>query len=719
MDGRELKRINNSRAQASYWLNQITEMPLPLKIIGDYSRSPVQSFFRNRLELDFEKSLCEKLRNFCDHKCLSLFVVILGSFHFLLKRYTGQEDIVIGTVSVDSVKWKTENDIEQFVNPLALRVRLTGNPTVYNFLQSVARVVDDASQNRDYPFSELVGNFEPDDDPSRGQIFQTMVLFLGIGSGISSRAVSKQDRRYIEEYSARCDLVLHVSEESDLLKIECEYDTDLFMPSTIQRILAHFQTIVTEMVGNPEQLLSDLSCFGDNEREQMLFEWNNTHIDYPKEHCVHHLFEWQCNNTPNNIAVVFGNKFLTYQELNSRSNQVAHYLVELGVGPETLVGINIGRSLDMLVGLLGIMKSGGTYVPLDPSVPQERLSFILTDTKLSFLLAPDNFANKLVAPNLRVIRPGIEWHEISKRSKKNLNSSVTGGNLAYIIYTSGSTGIPKGVQIEHHSVVNLLLAMQQQFRISEKDIILATTTLFFDISALELFLPLITGAQVVIVRDDEILSGTQLLGYLSGYNITIMQATPVTWRLLLDAGWLNSTNLKILCGGEVFPQSLATQLLARSTFLWNMYGPTETTIWSSTYQVVSGDRPIPVGRPIANTQIYLLDRYLQPLPIGAPGEIYIGGDGLARGYLNSPYLTAERFIPDPFSGKIGARLYQTGDWARFKLDGTLEFLGRSDYQVKIRGHRIELGEIESIISQFPPIDEVVVIIRDDVNEEKI
>jgi len=719
MNGRDIKKRNSEKVQVSYWIDQLAEMPAVLGIFGDYPRPPVQSFFRNKQQIELEPTLSEQLNSFCARENIPSFVVLLSSFQLILRCYTGQDDIVIGTASVDSIRWKSEVSAEQFVNPLALRFRLEGDPTVYKFLQFVAQVVTDASQNRDYPYDELLVEIGGNDDPSRGQIFQTMVLFLGAHTGISLRPVSSDDLKDIEEYTTRCDLTLQAQEENGRLQIICEYDVDLFIPSSIQRILTHLQRILNEIVSNSDQLLSNLPHLSKDERQRMLFEWNNTQVNYSEEHCVHHLFENQCESTPNTIAIVAGNNSLSYQELNSRANQVAHYLIELGVGTETLVGVGMGRSLDMLVVLLGILKAGGTYVPLDLSIPPERLAFILKDTKISVLLASRGFSTQSSSTSLRVIHPEIEWQEISKRSKQNLNTPVTGSNLVYVIYTSGSTGSPKGVQIEHRSVVNLLLDMQNQLCVTEKDVLLATTTLSFDISALELFLPLIVGARIVMANENEVLSGTKLLEHLSHNTITIMQGTPVTWQLLLDAGWLDRTNLKILCGGEVFPRSLANQLLNRSASVWNMYGPTETTIWSCTNEVAFGDGPVPIGRPVANTRIYLLDRYLQPVPIGAPGEVYIGGNGLARGYINNPHLTAERFIPDSYSGGIGARLYKTGDLARFQPDGTLEFLGRSDYQVKIRGHRIELGEIETILAQHSSVEEVIVLVRDEVDEEKL
>lgn len=462
---------------------------------------------------------------------------------------------------------------------------------------------------------------------------------------------------------------------------------------------------------------------------QLLNQWNHTTSDYPSDQCIHQLFESQVKRNPDKIAIAFEDNCLTYQELNRQANQLAHYLQAKQVGVETLVGICTKRSHAMVVGLLAILKAGCAYVPLDPAYPQERLAFMIEDAQLSVLLTESELLSAL-PDSAEVIYLDSDSPAIALCPETNPNTTVTPENLAYTIYTSGSTGKPKGVQITHQAVVNFLTSMSRTPGICDQDISLAITTISFDIAALELYLPLSVGASIVIVSQEVALDASQLIKVIAESGATFMQATPATWRLLLSAGWQGNSGLKILCGGEAMSRKLANQLLKRAATVWNMYGPTETTIWSSVHQVQPGNQPVPIGKPmpaagvaIANTQIYLVEP-IQPseplklVPVGEAGELLIGGVGLARGYLNRPDLTAERFIPDPFSNEPSARLYRTGDLARYLPDGTLNYIGRIDHQVKIRGFRIELGDIEAALYQHPSIKEAVVVAREDIPGDK-
>ncbi|PSM49079.1 amino acid adenylation protein [Chroococcidiopsis sp. CCALA 051] len=435
---------------------------------------------------------------------------------------------------------------------------------------------------------------------------------------------------------------------------------------------------------------------------------------------IHQLVELQVLKTPDAVAVVFENQQLTYRELNERANQLAHYLQALGVKPEVLVGICVDRSLEMIIGLLGILKAGGAYVPLDPSYPQERIAFMLEDSQLSVLLTEQNQLNKLPQHSAQIVNLDTNWQAIAQYSKENVDSGINAKNLAYTIYTSGSTGKPKGVQIVHHAVVNFLISMREKPGLTQHDVLLAITTISFDIAALEIYLPLIVGARIVLVSREVAADGMQLSTILDKSDITVLQATPATWQLLLNAGWKGHKQLKMLCGGEAMTRSLADQLLEKGGSLWNMYGPTETTIWSAVCQIEPGTDSISIGYPIANTQIYLLEEQsrrkedvLKPVPVGVPGEIYIGGDGVARGYLNRLELNSERFIQISFKDRLEERLYKTGDLARYRLDGTIEFIGRIDHQVKVRGYRVELGAVEAALSQHPEVREAAVITKED------
>ncbi|NEP59574.1 MAG: amino acid adenylation domain-containing protein [Symploca sp. SIO2G7] len=460
--------------------------------------------------------------------------------------------------------------------------------------------------------------------------------------------------------------------------------------------------------------------------QKLLGNWKNTQADYPNQ-CLHQLVESQVELTPDSIAVSFEDSSLTYRELNSKANQLARYLQTLGVEPDALVGICVERSLDMVIGLLGILKAGGAYVPLDPSYPQDRLAFMIEDSQCRVLLSNSEQLERLPEHQAKVVCLETDRETIAQYSQENPDSGVKPDNLAYTIYTSGSTGKPKGVQIGHQALVNFLTSMSQVPGVTQEDVLVAVTTISFDIAGLELYLPMIVGARVVLVSREVASDPTRLIKVIEQSGTTVMQATPATWRMLLAAGWQGDSNLKILCGGEAMSRELANQLLVRSSSVWNMYGPTETTVWSAVQQVKLENSNVPIGQPIANTQIYLVDpeqrqnnQQLQLVPLGEPGELLIGGVGLARGYLNRPELTEERFIPDPFSNQPGARLYCTGDLARYLPDDTIECLGRIDHQVKIRGFRIELGEIESALYQHPGIKEAVVTaVEDDFGEKRL
>ncbi|HEX9941903.1 MAG TPA: amino acid adenylation domain-containing protein, partial [Thermoanaerobaculia bacterium] len=440
-------------------------------------------------------------------------------------------------------------------------------------------------------------------------------------------------------------------------------------------------------------------------------------VPYPAERCLHELFEAQVERTPERVAVCHGGRSLTYRELNTAANRLAHHLLELGVGPEDRVGICAERSLEMLLAVLGVLKAGGAYVPLDPIHPRERLDYVLRDAGAAVLLIQENVAERmldLLASVERVILLDRDWEEISRCTGENPSTlPLPAGRLAYVIYTSGSTGQPKGVQIPHRALVNFLASMGQQPGLAEDDALLAVTTLSFDIAGLELLLPLLTGARVIVAPVEVVGDGAALARLLKDSGATVMQATPATWRLLLESGWQGDPGLRVFCGGEALPRDLAERLLDKVGSLWNLYGPTETTIWSTADLVRHGEGPVPLGGPIANTQIHLLDGGGQPVPIGVPGELFIGGDGVARGYLGRPALTAERFVPDPFLTEPGARMYRTGDLVRRRADGALEFLGRTDFQVKIRGFRIEPGEIEAQLGRLTGVREAIVLARGD------
>lgn len=698
--------------QISYWKEQLSGIPM-LDLPTDCPRPAVQTYRGARQTFVFPKSLCDQLRVLSRKEGVTLFMVLLAAFQTLLHRYCGQDDIAVGSPIAGRTRSETEGLIGFFVNTLVLRTDLSGNPSFRGVLQRVRHMALGAYEHQDMPFEKLVEELHPDRDLSRSPLFQVLFAFQNVprqGRELPGLTASPVE---IPNETAKFDLSLYMSEEAQGLKARFEYSTDLFNGATIARMQGHFQTLLRDIVANPDRSISDLSVCTDAERRQLLIEWNDTERDYPSDRCVHELFEQQVERSPDAVAVAFEDKWLTYRELNTRADKLAHCLKKLGVGPEKLVGIYVERSLDMVVGLLAILKAGGAYVPLDPAYPKERLAFMLHDAQVQIILTQQSLLTRLpTGDQTRVLCLDKDWTEVAERPYTRPRIVPKPENIAYVIYTSGSTGKPKGVEVSHRAMVNFLNSMQCEPGIASGDTLLAVTTLSFDIAGLELFLPLIAGARVVIVGREIASDGALLAEELAKSGATIMQATPTTWRMLLEAGWRGDSKLKILCGGEALSYEVATQLQARSSSLWNMYGPTETTVWSSIYRFQAAAGQVPIGRPIANTQMYILDCYQQPLPIGVPGELYIGGLGLARGYLNRPELTNDRFLPDPFASGACKRLYKTGDLARWLPDGNIEILRRLDAQVKVRGFRIELEEIESVLSQQVAVRHAVVAVRE-------
>jgi amino acid adenylation domain-containing protein len=703
------------QSQLAYWRRQLDGAPTLLKLPTDHPRPAIQTFRGATYSFEISQEQSVGLKTLSQQQECTLFMTLLAAFKALLHRYTVSEDIVVGSPIANRNRAEIEGLIGFFVNTLVLRTHLGDNPTFGELLSRVREVALGAYAHQDLPFDLLVEELQPQRSLSHTPLFQ--VMFILQNAPMSEIELSGLNLSLLENNSdtAKFDLTLSMEETASGLVGSFEYNTDLFEVDTIRRMAGHLQTLLSGIIANPEQNLWELPLLTEAEKAQLL-EWNDTQAEYSNSQLIHHLFEAQVERTPGAVAVVFENQQLTYQELNARANQLAHYLQNLGVGPEVLVGICLERSLDMIVGLLGILKAGGAYVPLDPAYPQQRLAFMLSDSQVPLLLTQEQLVTALPEHQAKVVCLDASWGEIAKQTECNPINQASHENLAYVIYTSGSTGQPKGVQIPHSALVNFLSSMRQTPGLTDKDILLSVTTLSFDIAALELYLPLIVGARLVIVSREVAADGTQLLEQLVSFNPTVMQATPATWRMLLAAGWQGSSRLKILCGGEALDHVLANQLLERGTEVWNLYGPTETTIWSAIKKVESNklertDGVVSIGRPIANTQFYILDTYLRPVPLGVPGELHIGGVGLARGYLNRPELTIEKFISNPFNDDPTSRLYKTGDLVCYQPDGTIKYIGRLDHQVKVRGFRIELGEIEAVISQHPAVRETVVVVR--------
>lgn len=701
-----------------YWKQQLAGSPPMLELPTDKPRPSVQRFQGATTTFKLSPRLTGMLKSLSQRQGCTLFMTLLTAFGTLLYRYTGQEDISVGSPIANRNRIETQGLIGVFVNTLVMRTNFSLNPSFQELLLQVREVALDAYAHEDLPFEQLVEELQPERNLSHHPLFQVMFALQDDPMEDLALPDLRLSRVNIDVGTAKFDLTLYMVDSEPALTGWLEYNTDLFDAVTIDRMIGHFTTLLEGIVINPEQRLSDLPLLTEREQHQLLLEWNNTTTDYPKDACIHQLFEAQVERSPDAVAMVFEDEQLTYQQLNRRANQLAHHLRSLGVGPNVKVGICIERSLLMVVGLLGILKAGGAYVPLDSTYPPERLLFMLEDAHVQILLTQERLIAALLEHKAKVVSLDRDWADIACLSEDNLLNELKPDNLAYVIYTSGSTGQPKGVQITHRSAVNFLTAMRLTLGLTEADIFLSVTIITFDIAANELYLPLIVGARLVVVSREVAADGTQLSQRLAQSGATVMQATPATWQLLVEAGWLGSNQLKILCGGEAISRNLANQLLEKKAVLWNLYGPTESTIWSTVYQVKADEGIVFIGNPIANTQLYVLDRHLQPVPIGVPGELHIGGAGLAWGYQNRPDLTALKFIPNQCSNFPGARLYKTGDRVRYRADGNIEFLGRLDYQVKVRGFRIELGEIEAVLSQHPQVKKAVVLAWEDEPENK-
>ncbi|MGV2831530.1 amino acid adenylation domain-containing protein [Myxosarcina sp. GI1(2024)] len=711
------KGFSSERLQGSlaYWKQKLQgELPV-LNLPTDRPRPPVQTFKGDRAKLVLASTLKQKLEDLSRQQGVTLFMTLLTAFKVLLYRYTGQTDIIVGSPIANRSKAQIEQLIGFFVNVLVLRTDLSGDLSFLDLLERVKSTALEAYVHQDLPFEKLVEELKLNRDLSYNPLFQVMFVLQNVPK--PNLSLSDLSVSYEEGYNntSKFDLTLFMEDSESGLIATCEYNTDLFDADTITRMLGHFQTLLENIVSNPERDISKLPLLTSSEKRQLLVEWNNTKTDYPQDKCIHQLFEEQAEKKPNQTAIVFENQKLTYQELNNRANQLAHYLQQQGVRSDTVVGISMERSIEMVVGLLAILKAGGAYLPLDPAYPQVRLCFMMEDARVPVLLTQPHLRDELPPHQAKlIISIDTEDAIYANYSSQNPASDIKPENLAYVIYTSGSTGKPKGVMNTHRGICNRLQWMQDAYQLTPKDKVLQKTPYSFDVSVWEFFWTLITGASLVIARPGGHQDSGYLVDTIEKEEITTLHFVPSMLQIFLEEPELQrcSSLKRVICSGEALSFSLQEKFFARlDCELYNLYGPTEAVIdvthWHC--QPDSSLTTVPIGRPIANTQIHILDRDLQPVPIGVPGELYIGGVGLARGYLNRPELTKEKFIANPFDP--GTRLYKTGDLARYHSNGAIEYLSRIDHQVKIRGFRIELGEIEAVLSQHPAVREAVVVVK--------
>jgi amino acid adenylation domain-containing protein len=703
--------------QLAYWKKQLGGNLSVLNLPTDRPRSAVQTFRGAVHKFTIPKAIAEEIAQLSQREKATLFMTLLAAFKTLLYRYTGQEDILVGSPIANRNRREIEELIGFFANTVVFRTNLSSNPTFKELLGRVREVALGAYNHQDLPFEKLVEILQPERDLSHNPLFQVFFSLRNVPTSQIKLPGVTLSSLEIERKTARVDLALDLEEGLEGINGTLEYSQDLFDASTARRIAGHFLTLLESIAANPEQRLSNLPILTKPEQQQLLFEWNNTQSELPKNQCVHGLFEAQTERTPDAIAVVFDGEHLTYRELNRRANQLAHHLKNLGVKPEIPVGILVDRSLEMVVGLLGILKAGGAYVPLDPAYPPERLVFMLEDAEVAVLLTQALLVESLPKHQGRIVCLDTDWEIIERQSEANLISEVKLDNLAYVIYTSGSTGTPKGVLGTHRGTVNRCFWNPYPF--IEEDICCQKTSLSFVDSVWEIFAPLLHGLPTVIIPDRGVKDINQFLQTLSKQNVTRLVLVPSLLRAILDSFPDLDRRLPQLkywiCSGETLPMELGQQFREQmpQRVLINLYGSSEVAADVTWYDATHCVEKVPIGRPIANTQVYILDAQKQPVGIGVPGELYIGGAGLARGYLNRPELTADRFILNPFSDEPSSRLYKTGDLARYLSDGNIEFLGRIDHQVKIRGFRIELGEIEAAIGQHPALRETVVLVRED------
>ncbi|MCE7071044.1 amino acid adenylation domain-containing protein [Dyadobacter sp. CY327] len=695
-----------------FWVDQYQENIPVCKLPTDYPRPAMRKFASERIDFQLEPELIGAVKKMGVKAGSSLVTTLLYSFEVLLHKVTGEKDIVVGLPAAGQSATGNHRLVGHCVNLLPIRSHLDSEVSFAGYIKSRRGYIFDAFENQQISFGSILKKLKVSRDPSRGPLVQVIFnVDMGISEGVDFYGLDYQIKSNPKAFE-NFELFLNASGSEKSLILECTYNTALFKVETVRALLQRFQSLLKQVVANPEIQIKHINS--SEEKKQ---------VDHAAAalvppilvnlKTVHALIAAQAKALPDKMALKFGNTIFTYQELDQKANQLARYLLKNNVQKGDLIGLSVDRSAEMVIALLAILKSGAAYIPLDPAYPKERIGYMLENSRAKFLITSAQYNQEIAAEQVHTLFLEKAWQESETFPSNDPEIALTSSDLAYVLYTSGSTGKPKGVQISHGNLSNFLISMSEEPGIKQTDRLLAVTTISFDIAGLELYLPLIVGAELVLANSQMVKDGGFLLDLVEGEQITFMQATPSTWRLMLDSGWEKKFPIKILCGGEALPKDLAGKLIERSESVWNMYGPTETTIWSTLKRVSANDDLITVGKPILNTQIYILNDDLQLVKDGEIGEIWIGGDGVSMGYLQNPVLTAERFIPDRFSKKPGQTIYRTGDLGKILNSGELQCLGRTDAQVKIRGHRIELGEIETVIEKMPEVKQAYVMVRED------
>ena len=714
-------------AAENFWRQRLQGFEVPIRLSVSKA-ADVQTASYNIQTIRLSKVCTSALQAFAQENQLTLNTVVQGAWALLLSRYSGKDDVVFGATRACrySALENMELMVGLFINTLPVRVQVNSDRSLLQWLKELR---SQWIALRQYEHTPLAKIQQWSEIPTGLPLFESLVVFENyeLNAELRRQGGKWNNREFTLLDQPNYPLTLAVYAESEL-SLKINYDCRRFDDDTIYRILRHLETLLQGFIAHSQQCLSDLPLLTPAETHQQLEIWNQTQTEYPREKCLHELFEEQAEQTPDAVSVIYAEQQLTYQELNQRANQLANYLQSLGVGSDVLVGICVERSLEMVVGLLGVLKAGGAYVPLDPSYPQERLQFMLGDAQIAVLLTQERLLEILPTHGYPLVCLDRDWSTITQAPSGNLHSQATANNLAYVIYTSGSTGQPKGVMIPHRAICNHMYWMQQTFPLDATDRVLQKTPFSFDASVWEFYAPLLAGAQLVLAQPGRHQDKDYLIQTIADLEITILQLVPSLLRLLLLEKGLSQYRRpnshrrrslrRVFCGGEVLSGDLQQQFFSQlDASLHNLYGPTEACIDSTYWTCQSGhlQKTIPIGRPIANVQTYILDLNLQLVPIGVAGELYIGGVGLARGYLNRPELTAAKFIANPFGD---GRLYKTGDLARYCPDGNIEFLDRIDRQVKVRGFRIELGEIEAVLCRHPDLQDAIVVVLAEGSEDK-
>ncbi len=711
----------------TYWKRRLDGLS-PLELLTDRPRPAYLTFNGALFSLRLPHALVDNLKALSKQEDVTLFMTLLAAFKTLLVRYSGQNDIAVGSPIANRTYTELEGLIGFFVNTLVLRTNLSGNPSFRILLRRIREMLLEAYSYQDLPFEHLVEEMHVPRDPSRSPLFQVMFNLQNTPHTAFHLPKLTLNSLLIDGKASRFDLTLFLEEDNNDLNIIAEYSTDLFDEETIRRLLGHYQTILESVVANPELSLATIPLLAPEERKQLISDWNNTETPFPSDRCIHHLIEEQVQRTPSAIAVISAGHALTYQDFNSRANQLAHHLHHLGVQPGMRVGLYLERSLDALVALLGILKAGCAYVPIDPANPGERVAFMLQNAQISILLTHQHLISTLPQHQAHLVCLDSDWPTIATAPATNPVCTVQPANLFYVMYTSGSTGKPKGVAMSHRALCNLLTWQLNTMVPPRAARLLQYASLSFDVSYQEIFPTLSAGGTIFMITEELRRDPVALLRFIDEQQVQKLYLPVVALQQLADAYGMGNVQLaslrEITAAGEqlqITPQMIHFFRKLKECTLHNFYGPTEThgtTIFTLSGEPEQWPTLVPIGRPIANDQNYVLDAYGQLLPIGVSGELHLGGVGVADGYFNRPDLTAERFVPDPFGKQPGARLYKTGDLARWRADGILEFLGRIDHQVKVRGFRVELEEIEAVLNQHPAVQESVVVVREDVPGDK-